>query len=130
MKSSTLQTLIPRELRATVAARVAPEDLHRGDFVAVLSRTLEFPSFYWPEDSHRLDPRELVRLSVQARDGGIPLKVQGSCLPFVLLKTYDGGVRTEDIRQTQFVRLDRDYAKLVWKELRKQAAGVAKFLEG
>ena len=54
-------------------------------------------------------------------DGGVPLKVKAVSLPFVLVRTPGKRVETIDLRQCRIARLDRGYAKLAWKELRKQA---------
>jgi len=48
-----------------LAARVAPEDLCRGDFVAVLSEIIELPSFLWSETLPR-GQDELARISHHA----------------------------------------------------------------
>jgi len=102
-----------------VARSLAAEDLRCGDFVSVLYEILEYPSFYWTCDSQLLPPDELVRLECRSSDGGTPLKVKAICLPFVFVKKPCGEHRTLDLRQHRLVRLSRDYARPVWKALRK-----------
>jgi hypothetical protein len=104
----------------TMAATVGPEDLCRGDYVAVLNRTYEAPSFLWCCEAAGVSPDEPVRIRYRTREGGRPLKVKGVCLPFVFVKTPTGRWRSIDIRQVELVRLDRDYGRLVWKTLREQ----------
>jgi hypothetical protein len=106
---------------STMAACVAPEDLKRGDRVAILTEVVEFPSFYWFEGS--LGERdELVRVRCIPAGSGLPLKVKAICLPFVLVKTPSGDRETVDVRKVQLVRLNKGYAKEVIRYHRKQAA--------
>jgi hypothetical protein len=103
----------------TTAASVAAEDLKRGEFVAVLSQIVEFPSFLW---SHCLpsEQGEVVRIRCTPADTGVPLKVKAICLPYVFVKPPTGPCHTIDVRHVQLVRLNERYAKLVWKNVRKQ----------
>ena len=106
-----------QDIEATaVAAIVAPEDLRRGDFVAVLSEVVELPSFLWCE-TLATDRSELVRLRRLPTDDRAPLKVKAICLPFIFVKLPKGQFRTIDVRLTSLVRLERNYAKTVWKTL-------------
>ncbi len=52
-------------------------------------------------------------------DGGVPLKVKAISLPFILVKPPGQNCETLDIRLCRLARLDQDYAKLAWQELRK-----------
>lgn len=103
-----------------LAASVAGEDLCVGDDVAILNQILEFPSFLWDYDAAILSPHEWVRIPRAARGAGTPFRVRAICLPFVFLKAPNGKSRTVDIRQVQLVRLDKSYAKLVRKALRRR----------
>jgi hypothetical protein len=103
---------------ASLAATVAPEDLNAGDFVAVLSEVSEYPSFFWCDTSER-DRSEPVRLSTIPQPTKPPLRIEAICLPYVFVKSPLGAGETIDIRLTQLARLDRKYAKVVWKSLRK-----------
>ncbi|MEW4487940.1 hypothetical protein AB1L42_07635 [Thalassoglobus sp. JC818] len=94
-----------------VAVRVAPEDLRRGLVVAILNQVYEFPSFFWCLDSQTNSPNEPVRIRWRSRERGRPWTVEAVCLPFVLLKDADGRVRREDIRSTEFVRLDDEFVQ-------------------
>jgi hypothetical protein len=107
----------------STAASVAPEDLRRGNFVAVLNEVVEFPSFFWC-DSVPTDRGELVRARYLPAGGGMPLKVKAICLPFVFVKPPSGPSQTIDVRKVQLVRLEKCYAKTVWKKLRKQQSRV------
>ena len=103
----------------TVAATVGPEDLRRGDYVAILNQTFEAPTFLWCGDAATVTREEPVRMRYRTREGGLPLKVKAVCLPFVFLKTHEGRYRSIDLRQVELVRLDRGYAELIWKKLKK-----------
>jgi hypothetical protein len=103
----------------TLAARVAPEDLRCGDFVAVLSQIVELPSFLWTETLPS-GQDELVRLRRLPTDDRAPLKVEAICLPFIFVKLPNGQFETIDVRLASLVRLEKDYAKTVWKSLKKR----------
>ncbi len=114
---------IPLEDRETssIAAMVAPEDLRRGDFVAVLSEIVELPSFLWSETLPG-GRGELVRLRRLPTEDRAPLKVKAICLPFIFVKLPTGQFQTIDVRLASLVRLEKGYAKTVWKTLRPTAS--------
>jgi len=119
MKTQT----IPNEV--TLARLVAAEDLSCGDFVAVLNEIVEFPSFLWQCDSQTTPLDEPVRILWRSSDNGLPLRVKELCLPFVFVTRPVGRHLSLDIRQCQLVRLDRRYAKRVWKALSRAKKGKA-----
>ena len=114
-----MKTAHTRNNALHLAACVAPEDLECGNFVAVLNVVHEFPSFLWCCESTSLPYDEPVQISFRGSCKGTPLKIKAICLPFVFVKTPDGKSQSLDIRQIQFVRLNSDYGKAVWKELKK-----------
>ena len=97
----------------------APEDLKCGECVAVLNEVAEYPSFFWP-DYAQSERDELVRVRGIPATSGMPLKIKAICLPFVFVKSPLGQCETIDIRRVQLARLNKRYAKTVWKNLRKQ----------
>jgi hypothetical protein len=102
-----------------MASNVAPEDLGRGHYVAVLNEVVEFPSCCWCElPSH--PPEEPVRIRIMSFDAGEPLKVQAVCLPFVFVRHADRRLETLDVRRVQLVRLNRGYARAVCKAIRRE----------
>src|SRR5690554_4607612 len=103
-----------------LARTVAPEDLCCGDVVGILSVVCEFPPFFCEPDCLSSDRGEPVRMRFRPQDGGIPLKVKAICLPFVLLKSPDGKVRSLDVRQVEFARLSPPYGKQAWKDWKAQ----------
>jgi hypothetical protein len=103
--------------RTALAAMIAPEDLRCGDYVAVLDEIVELPWWLWCDAADEVDGPHRVRC--RASEGGVPLKVKSICLPFVLVKSADKQSRTLDVRQYQLVRLDRQYARMAWKHLRR-----------
>jgi len=107
-------------LKSTLAAVLGPEDVRPGQMVAVFNVIEEVPSFLWCQDSGSSTAGTMVSVRMRSPDSGIPLKVVTVCLPFVLLKDPQGNHRTEDLRGRELVRLDPEYARLVWKHLRKQ----------
>ena len=110
---------LPDRKGTLLAARVAPEDLRCGDFIAVLSEVIEVPSFLWPETLP--SPRdELVRLRRLPTDDRAPLKIKAICLPFIFVELPGGAFQTIDVRLASLARLEKDYAKTVWKSMRKR----------
>lgn len=105
--------------RTTVAARVAGEDIYRGDYVTVLNEIVEMPSFLWCCSTATLPTDEPVRIRYMPENAGQPYKVVAVCLPFVYVKRPKGDVFAVDTRQLQLVRLDRDSGRHVWKQMRK-----------
>ncbi len=105
----------------TLARPIAPDDLRRGEYVAVLHEVAEVPSFFWCCDSGLLNPHEPVSITYRplSKDR-VPLKVIALCLPFVLVEHPDGEHRTLDIRGCQLARLDKEYARVAWKGMKKK----------
>jgi hypothetical protein len=101
----------------TAAATVAGEDLACGDYVALLTQAVDFPSFLWDSCGVSLSPHEMVRLRMIPTTAGHPLKVFAICLPFVYAKMPSGEIATIDTRRIQLVRLDRKCAKVIWRKL-------------
>ena len=101
-----------------LSASLAPEDLNCGDYVAALNVVHQFPSFLWCCDASAVTPDEPVQVQFRAPAAGTPLKVKAICLPFVFVKFPNGNTQTMDVRQTQFVRLNSDYAAAVWKAMK------------
>lgn len=105
----------------TVAARIAGEDIAKGDYVTILSEIIELPSFLWSCSSVSLPIDEPVRTRYLPRAAGEPHKVVTVCLPFVYAKRPRGNLIAFDTRQQQLVRLDRRNGRSLWKQLRKAA---------
>jgi hypothetical protein len=110
----------------TVAARIAGEDIAKGDYVTILSEIIELPSFLWSCSGFSLPTDEPVRTRYLPRAIGEPHKVVAVCLPFVYAKPPKGQLLAFDIRQQQLVRLDRNNGRSLWKQLRKAAKKRAK----
>ena len=101
---------------SSLAANVAPEDLHRGDYIAILSEIVELPTFFWC-DSSAYERDELVRLRRLPTRDRVPMKIKAICLPFIFVKLPHGQFQTIDVRLASLVRLDKAYGKTVWKKL-------------
>ncbi len=105
----------------TVAARVAGEDICFGDFVTVFNEVIELPSFLWNCSGYSLPPEEPVRLRYVSSNAGVPHQVIGICLPFVYVRKPKGAVITIDTRTCQLVRLDKNCAQEIWRELKTKS---------
>ncbi|QDU63316.1 hypothetical protein Pan216_41940 [Planctomycetes bacterium Pan216] len=115
-----MATTCTERLAPALAASVSGEDIARGDYVAIMETTLQWPSFLWDGGGVTLSPNELVRTPYIPRDSGQPYKVMAVCLPFVYTTRPCGSTRTIDLRETRIVRLDGDCAELVWKAQRPE----------
>ncbi|MDB5335408.1 MAG: hypothetical protein JWN70_1027 [Planctomycetaceae bacterium] len=102
-----------------MAKVLAPEDVRAGDYVAVLHVVCELPSFLWCSDSSTVRLDEPVRVPFMPKQGGVPLRVRSVCLPFILVKAPSGTLRILDVRRQLLARLDRAYARIVWKACKK-----------
>lgn len=109
------------QLESKIAATVSGEDLACGDYVALLTETVDVPSYLWDRCETALSPHELVSLKLIPEDAGQPLKVVAVCLPFVYVQTPNLETATVDTRRASLVRLDRKCAKVVWKKLKSKA---------
>jgi hypothetical protein len=105
----------------SVASVLAPEDIQKGDFVATFSQTYELPSFYWDDCISASEP-SVIRLRFKSPDAGRPYRVKAICLPFVYVKRSKSDHAVLDVRSTQLVRLDRDYARAILADAKKQSA--------
>ena len=107
----------PKRDDSSLAKALAPEEIRRGDFVAMLYMVAEYPSWYWDDAlQSREDP---VRVRLMPGCEPQPLKVRRVCLPFVLVKTPEGARRTLDVRRFRLARLDRGFAGAAWKAYRR-----------
>ena len=102
-----------------LAKSLAAEDIRRGDVVAILDMVYEYPSFLWNREPHMLAPQEPVRVRLCDQCAGKPLKVKAICLPYVLVKRPNGRYSTLDMRRYRLVRLSDGYARMAWKQYRK-----------
>ena len=106
-----------------MARALAPEEIRRGDFVAVLYVISEWPSFFWSCDAALAPRDELVRICSTPHGESQPLKVRAVCLPFVLAKAPSGEQKTLDVRRCRLARLERRYARTAWKAAKRRAKG-------
>lgn len=105
-----------RQPQSSLAATLAPEDVRKGDYVALLTRTYELPSYLW-NDAFKTD---VVRLRLTAPDSGRPMKVRSICLPFVHVSCGRKKRKIVDLRTAQIVRVGKKYAKRVLKDIAKR----------
>ena len=121
MRCSSRQQLDEQAVdqQCTLAKALAPEEIRPGEFVSMLHEIVELPSFLWTADASVLPVDEPIRIRYVPEGGGIPMKVEAVCLPFVLVKLPVGGQQALDVRQCRLARLDRTYARTTWKMYRK-----------
>jgi hypothetical protein len=111
--------------KATLAQTLAPEDIRRGDYVAVLHEVYEYPTWFWCDGAFAQTRDEAVRVRFTPHDDAAPMKVQAVSLPFVLVKQPCGRRRTIDVRRRPLARLAGSYGAAAWRVYRKagKAAG-------
>lgn len=120
-----MQKSTEKRCETSVASIVAPEDLRCGDYISLLNETREYPSHAWLFQNDCDSRHEPVRITFRSSEAGLPLQVKAMCLPFLFVQSPDRQPRTLDVRQVQLVRLNREYARLVTKHLRKTRADPA-----
>jgi hypothetical protein len=134
MASSSSTPLIARERtrrmrpKSTLARPLAPEEIRRHAYVAVLYEIVEIPACFFCDDS-ALRPRdEMIRFRYVPTRCTEPMRVLQICLPFVLTKLPDGRRQTIDVRRCQLAELSRAYARAVRRSNKKSkvANGAAK----
>ena len=99
--------------KTSLASLLAPEDIRRGHYVAVLNEIEQ----WFPCCSVSGKP-EPVNVRTIPTDEIELLKVIEICLPFVTVRKADGSLVTLDVRRHELARLDDGYARRVMKRLR------------
>ena len=99
----------------TLAKTLAPEDVRCGDYVTILTKSAEFPSFFWDCRPQLNNDSEVINISFRPEEAGEPQRVVEICLPFVLTKTHKDKVNIIDIRASSLVKLSDTYAKKYYK---------------
>jgi len=98
--------------KTSLASLLAPEDIRRGHYVAVLN---EIQQWFPPCWSGKPEP---VSVRTIPTEEAVPLQVIEICLPFVTVRKADGSLATLDVRRHELARLDAGYARRVIKCLR------------
>jgi hypothetical protein len=99
----------------TSSRKLAPEDVRKGDYIAVTDMILELPALTC--DGNWRDDGKLARFSFMAWTSGQPMKVVGVCLPFVLVRHADGRHDTVDLRRWTVARLSKRFGKAALKRM-------------
>lgn len=97
---------------------LAPEEIRRGDYVAVMHVVSEFSPLWWCDEAS--PSPEPIRMRFVPDGGALPLKVKAVCLPYVLAVHPTGDPLTLDVRQHRLARLDNGFARESWKTYRRQ----------
>ncbi len=99
--------------KTSLASLLAPEDIRRGHYVAVLNEIEQWLPFCC--SSGKPEPFSVRMIPT---DETVPLQVLEICLPFVTVRKADGSLVTLDVRRHELARLDEDYARRVIRRLR------------
>ena len=100
--------------KPSLASPIAPEDIRRGFYVAVLHVIDQYHPC-WFDSQSQVGP---VNIRMMPEDEPQPLKVTDVCLPFVTALKASGAVTTLDVRRHELARLNDTYARRVIKRLR------------
>jgi hypothetical protein len=108
----------------TVARPLAPEDIRRGRYIAVLTVGVEFFPF-WNDEPWQ--PAKVRRIDLlPGPEGGTPLRVKEVCLPYVLVEHPDGNHRTLDVRRFRLGELSERFGERAFKKLAGAASVIPK----
>ncbi len=99
--------------KTSLARPLAPEDIRRGHYVAVLNEIEQ-----WFPFCCLTGKPEPYNVRTVPTDEIVVLKVFEICLPFVTVRRADGSLVTLDVRRHELARLDDGYARRVIKRLR------------
>jgi len=99
--------------KTSLASLLAPEDIRRGHYVAVLNEIEQ-----WFQFGCSSAKPELFNVRLVPTDETVPLQVLEICLPFVTVRKADGSLVTLDVRRHELARLDDGYARRVIRRLR------------
>ncbi len=100
--------------KTSLASLLAPEDIRRGHYVAVLNEIEQW--FPYCCLSGRPEPYSVRTIPT---DEIVPMQVFEICLPFVTVRKADGSLVTLDVRRHELARLDEGYARRVIRRLRQ-----------
>lgn len=105
--------------KESISRSIAPEDVRRGMYVAVLHVVAEQTPSCFDYDPH-VQPKthRYMRLPCSASE---PLQVVEVCLPFVLVKEPAGKLRTLDVRRYRLARLTDAYGRRVFSMFKEAA---------
>jgi hypothetical protein len=98
-----------------VARPVAPEDLRAGDYVCMLTYTVQFIPCA-SQDDVRWDKVRVVGVDVLPLDI-TPRRVVSACLPYLLVKCPAGGHETLDTRRVRLARVTPRFGAKAFKKL-------------
>ena len=99
--------------KTSLASLLAPEDIRRGHYVAVLNEIEQWFPFCCSTGKP-----EPYNVRIVPTDEIVVLQVFEICLPFVTVRKADGSLLTLDVRRHELVRLDDGYARRVIRRLR------------
>ncbi len=94
---------------------LAPEDVHRGDYVTPFTVMIEMlPFFEIDKYDRHIEPARAVVLPWDM----CVLRVVDVCLPLVLVKRVDGTCETIDTRRYRLARVSRRFGRRTFKRLK------------
>ncbi len=104
--------------KTRTARPIAPEDIRKGKYVAVLSITHELLPLLC-ESAWLFERSQPCRIAFWPDEDEMePVKVISLCLPFVLVKDARGRVRTFDVRRHRLAAVSEEFGRKCFKRAR------------
>lgn len=100
----------------TLARALRPEDVQRGQYIAILHVIDDFLPPCWSVDRGAPPPAP-VPMRWLPFDAPVPFRVLDVCLPYVLVQAPTGEASMLDVRRAELARLDRGFARRSVKRL-------------
>lgn len=119
MVSENIKSEILVRSEGPAIRRLAPEDLAPGLYVSVMRARVSRPWWMCDEDESWKGESSVV---VTPSYAGVPLRVVGVCLPFVLAEKPDGRHWTLDVRRHELARLSSRYGSEAFRRYARDAA--------
>ncbi|XAL98398.1 hypothetical protein OT109_12515 [Phycisphaeraceae bacterium D3-23] len=113
------KTLKKKTATPSATRAVSPDDLRRGDYVAVMHTTEQFVV---RNDKSWGGELKVVSAKLFPYESGETFRVRAVCLPFVFTRVASGGYRTLDLRSHHLRRLDKAFGKLAFHAQRDKTA--------
>ncbi len=97
-----------------VVRRVAPEDIHSGDYLTALHAVTEIVP-WWDADTFGGCPAP-IRVAHLPKNPVPPVQVLEVCLPLLLVRTPQGKHRLLDVRRYRLARVSERFGRRVFEQ--------------
>jgi len=109
------------QAQGAMVRAVAPEDIAPGMYITVMVKRHEWFPDPCISDAATIMMLRPMRWDRVPKDSGAPMRVAGVCLPFVMVQTPEGKVRTLDVRKMSLARMTDAYGRESFARMARQA---------